>query len=291
MAATLRFYSEAFGFRNAGGQGIWGETIKIQGLSPDSRAMMWWMLGEQPFFQFEIFQHSKPEQRLRPQGWRPCDLGWSRMGIAVADYDAALAAIAAWGIGLTGEGAAHDGSRRCAFYDPFIGAIVEVREAKGASGPSVIYGAASVSDLDAARHYYGELIGLELGDLDELHQPEDEALWGLGGAKREGFIARAGDVTLEILRYDDPQGKPRRADHRASDQCMFNAAFGSRERSDVEQVIDRLRAAGVQQMQVLQTEDLLASYVNEPERETEFSVIPRELDAILGFEALTPFFA
>jgi catechol 2,3-dioxygenase-like lactoylglutathione lyase family enzyme len=290
MAGTLRFYSDAFGFRNAGGQGIWGETIKIQGLSPDSRAIMWWMIGEQPFFQFEIFQHTKPEQRLRPEGWRACDHGWVRIGIASADYDKSLAVIADYGMSLSGEGKGPDGARRCAFYDSFIGAYIEVREAKGASGPSVIYGAASVSDLDAARRFYGETIGLPLGDIAELHSPEDEALWGLPGAKREGFLVKSGDVVLEIVQYADPVGKPRRADHRASDQCFFNAAFGARERGPIAATLDRLRAAGVQQMQVLETPDLLASYVNQPERETEFSVIPVELNGILGFESPSDFF-
>lgn len=290
MAATLRFYSDAFGFQNAGGQGIWGETIKIQGLSPDSRAIMWWMVGAQPFFQFEIFQHTQPPQRPRPEGWRPCDHGWVRFGITVPDYDRALAGIAAFGIALTGQGTGPDGQRRCAFHDPFIGAMVEVREEKGSSGPTVLYGAASVSDLDAARQYYGELIGLELGELEELHEPGDEVLWGLAGAERDGFVVRSGDVKLEILRYDAPLGKPRPTDHRASDQCFFNAAFGSRELADVAATIDRLQAAGVEQMNIFRTPDLLATYVNQPERETEFSFIPKELDAILGFEALTPFF-
>ena len=289
MAATLRLYSDAFGFRNAGGQGIWGETIKIQGLSPDSRAIMWWMVGSQPFFQFEIFQHSKPEQRLRPEGWRPCDHGWVRFGIAVPDYDRALAILKDYGIAPEGQAGAA-GQRRCAFYDPWIGAMVEVREAPGAEGPTVIYGAASVSDLDAARHYYGEVIGLELGDLAELHQLEDEALWGLAGAGREGFLVKSGDVWVEVVRYDDPQGRPRPADHRASDQCFFNVAFGSRQRADVANALERLRVAGVEQMNVLESSDILAAYVNQPERETEFSVILPELDAVLGFKAQMDFF-
>lgn len=290
MAGTLRFYSDAFGFRNAGGQGIWGETIKIQGLSPDSRAMMWWMVGIQPFFQLEIFQHTRPPQRLRPDGWRPCDHGWVRIGVAVPDYDRALRGIADSGMALSGEGRGPDGARRCAFFDSFIGTFVELREAKGAAGPSVIYGAASVSDLGAARRFYGETVGLPLGDLEQLHRPEDEALWGLAGARRDGFIVQSGDVVLEIVQYDDPVGKPRRADHRASDQCFFNAAMGSREREEVAAALDRLRAAGVQPMNILETEDLLACYVNEAERETEFSVIPRELNVILGFEPVGDFF-
>jgi hypothetical protein len=103
-------------------------------------------------------------------------------------------------------------------------------------------------------------------------------------------VVRSGDVKLEILRYDTPQGKPRPADHRASDQCFFNAAFGSRQLIEVSALIERLQAAGVEQMNIFRTPELLATYVNQPERETEFSFIPKELDAILGFEPLTPFF-
>lgn len=289
MAATLRLYSESFGFRNAGGQGIWGETIKIQGLAPDSRAVMWWLLGTQPFFQFEIFQHSKPEPRLRPDDWRPCDHGWVRFGIGVPNYDAALAGLDEFGIALLGQ-AGTAGARKSAFYDPFIGAVVELRETPGADGPMVIYGAASVADLEGARDFYGNVVGLELGALEELHQPEDEALWGLAGAQREGFTAKAGDVSLEIVRYDDPAGRPRRADHRASDQSFFNVAFGSREIGEVADALARLRAAGIEQMNVLEKEGILSAYVNQAERESEFSLILPELDAILGFEPQADFF-
>lgn len=49
VAASLRFYAEAFGFRNGGGQGLWGNTIQVQGLSAEDSAMMWWMVGAQDF--------------------------------------------------------------------------------------------------------------------------------------------------------------------------------------------------------------------------------------------------
>lgn len=290
MAATLRLYSEAFGFRNAGGQGIWGNTIGIQGLPPEARATMWWMVGAQPFFQLEIFQHTNPPQRPRPQGWRACDHGWVRFGVFVADLDAAIASVRSHGLELSGDGRGPDGSRRCALFDPYIAAFIELREKPGLEAAEVIYGAASVSDLDRAKEYYRDVLGFELGPIEELHTPEDEALWGLAGAKREGFIVRSGDVLLEILRYDDPAGKPRPADHRASDQCFFNAAFGSHERSEIAGALARVQASGTGSVNVLEKAEVLAAYINEAERESEISFIDPAMMEAFGFMPATPFF-
>lgn len=60
MPGTLRLYSEALGFRNGGGSAVWGKTIGVQGLGPESRALMWWMIGADDFFQLELFSHSVP---------------------------------------------------------------------------------------------------------------------------------------------------------------------------------------------------------------------------------------
>jgi len=289
MAGSLRLYAEAFGFRNAGGQALWGETIRIQGLPPSSRAIMWWLVGAQPFFQLELFQHSRPAQRPLPEGWRPCDLGWVRFGVAVADFDAALVAIVGNGLALTGRDGGR-GARRCAFRDPFVGCMVEVREAPGGAGPALLYAAASVSDLAAARHYYGEVLGFPLAPLETLHTPEDEALWGLAGARREGFVADTGQVRLEILCYANPRGQPGRLDHRASDQGFFNVALGARDVAEVRAAIAGLRAAGVEPERVYDTGELLAAYVNAPEREVEVCVVPAALDAVLGFAPAAPFF-
>lgn len=291
IAATLRLYNEAFGFENAGAQGLWGQSIKLQGLAPDSRATMWWMIGSQDFVQFEFFQHTRPAQRLRPEGWRPCDHGWVRLGIGTPDYDRALKKLAEFDIAPIGQDKGSDGQRRCAYYDPFFGAVVEVREDREAVGPTLFYAAASVSDLEGARRHYGETLGFELGDLSELHQPGDEALWGLAGAKRDGFVVHSGEVKLEIVRYESPQGKPRRADHRASDQCFFNVALGSRSYEEVERAFERVRAAGdMHQINTLAEGELLVVYVNDPEREMELVVAPKALDDSIGFVSKGPFY-
>src|SRR3954469_13691410 len=90
LAGTLRLFTDAFGFQNAGGQGLWGKTIGVQGLAPDSRAIMWWMVGAQEFFQLEFFHYSKPAPRPKRADWTPADHGWGRFGLAVSDFDRAM---------------------------------------------------------------------------------------------------------------------------------------------------------------------------------------------------------
>src|SRR5262245_21221991 len=87
IVATLRLYSQLFGFSNAGGAPAWGDNLQVQGLGPDSHMMMWWMVGADPFFQLEFFTHGEPAQRPLRADWRPSDHGWVRFGIAIEDFD------------------------------------------------------------------------------------------------------------------------------------------------------------------------------------------------------------
>ena len=45
IVATLRLYSQLFGFSNAGGAPAWGDNLRVQGLGADATMMMWWMVG------------------------------------------------------------------------------------------------------------------------------------------------------------------------------------------------------------------------------------------------------
>ncbi len=192
---------------------MWGDTMKVQGLAPDGCALIWWMVGRQPFFQLEFFHHTKPALRTLPTGWRPCDHGWLRFGIFVPQFDANLAALVAHGIKPCGEMTDMEGRRRFAFIDPFVGAAVEIIEDldTSAAGPAFAYATSSVSDLRLARAYYRDTLGLQIVSLDELHAPKHELLWGLPGARREGFLVRTNDRLLEIVRYDNPAGRRARA--------------------------------------------------------------------------------
>src|SRR5262245_66692964 len=88
LARAVRFYAEGLGFRRAGGRLLWGPGLaRVQGLGEDAAAALWWLVGAQDFVQLELFAHSQPRGRARAPGWRPCDLGWTRVAIGVEDLD------------------------------------------------------------------------------------------------------------------------------------------------------------------------------------------------------------
>jgi catechol 2,3-dioxygenase-like lactoylglutathione lyase family enzyme len=294
IPGSLRLFSDVIGFSNAGSQGLWGNTIAVQGLPADSRAVIWWLIGADPFFQLEIFQHTRPAQRALAADWRPSDNGWVRFGVRVDDFDRALAGLASMEISPICPPQKGTDGHRVAFRDPFVGTIVEVMErlpAKGDSdlGPQIAYVTSSVSNLAAAHTFYGETLGLKIEALDLLHQPEDEKLWGLGGAKRDGFLVRLGGVVLEVVCYREPLGRSRPADYRVSDQGLVNVALGSRDASLVSATFDRVRAAGYVPPSIFAAGGIVWGSLTDAERELEFGSIPIELDAALGYMKAAPF--
>jgi catechol 2,3-dioxygenase-like lactoylglutathione lyase family enzyme len=299
LAGSIRLYSEAFGFVNAGGQVLWGELIRVQGLEPSARALMWWLMGRQKFFQLELFQHTQPVPRPLRADWRPCDHGWVRLGFAVRDFGRALAALQANGVSLLAPPMTANGLRRAAFRDPYIGVIVEVMEdGKGLTGyehtwsgdgPAVVYATSSVSDIESARTHYRDTLGFELEPIELLHAPAHEALWGLSGARREGFLVRTGDTRLEIVEYHDPVGRPRPADYRTSDQGIVNAALGTRDVATVAAAFERLAAVGLEPPHTVTGPDVLGGYIIAPERELEIVALPESMDAVLGLVPSVPF--
>jgi catechol 2,3-dioxygenase-like lactoylglutathione lyase family enzyme len=173
MTATLRLYSELFGFDNGGGGVSWGDIARVQGLEPDAYWMRWWMVGGQPFFQLELFHHGHPKQRPLPENWRPCDHGWVRFGIAVNNFDRVVSGLQRRSIPVLGTAGA-PGKRHLAFRDPHVGVILEIMEGAATSCPAVIYAASSVPDVARARYLYQGVLGAEIQPLELLHEPEDE---------------------------------------------------------------------------------------------------------------------
>ena len=299
IPGSLRLYSEAFGFRNAGAQGLWGPMIGVQGLDPSSRAIIWWMVGAQNFFQLEFFSHSHPAQRpIRPD-WRASDHGWVRFGCATADFERAVAVLTQHRVKLSATLRDSNGLRRSAFRDPYVGTFVEIMEdgpdiaghsgPLAKDGPCVVYATSSVSDLSSAEVFYRDVLGFEIAPIDLLHAPEHEKLWDLASARRDGFLVKAGMVYLEILHYEQPAGRPRPADYRSSDQGLVNVALGSRCVSEIAQAFERMQNAGYVPPYKVDTGTILAGYITDPERELEFMGLPHEIDRFVGFEATQPF--
>jgi catechol 2,3-dioxygenase-like lactoylglutathione lyase family enzyme len=288
LAGSLRFYHELFGFENAGGNAIWGDIMRIQGLQPDARSLMWWMVGGVPFFQLEFFHHSKPRQRSLPPDWRPSDHGWVRFGIAVSNFDRVVSGLKDWEIAALSAPGGAAGRRRVVFRDPFVGAVIEVIESTARTCPSVTYATSSVADLSAARHFYGKVIGCALEPLERLHAPADEALWGLPGAVREGFVVRFGAVDVEVVEYRSPLGRPR-PDRQISDQGIMNIALGSRDLAVMKKLLDRIRDAGHAPTCVYERDSTLGTYIVDSGCELEILSAPEQYDGALGFKPAGPF--
>lgn len=289
IAGSLRLYSEAFGFRNAGAQALWGTSIGIQGLDHSARALLWWMIGAQPFFQLELYNHSNPVQRPLAEDWRPCDHGWVRFGVGVGDIAICQSVLKDHSIDILGK--ITDGiGTRLAFRDPFLGVIIEVREVPNLKGPHIIYVTSSVANIDRARDYYGNILSLRLVEMDAKQTAASQALWGLDGAKSDGFLVDAGDIFLEIVEYQEPRGRPRPSNYRGSDQGIVNVGLGARQKAEVAAAYGRLAEAGFHPVKTVEKGEFMTGYITDPGHELEILSVPEQLDAAFGFNPATDFF-
>lgn len=295
LPATVRRFIEVFRFADAGGDVLWGDWLaRMQDVGEDVLCSIWWLCSRQPFFQLEFFQHSvpvaSPEAALR----RPCDIGWVRVGVAVPDFDATLERLAGVGIETLTEPREFEGGRRVAYRDPDVGVIIEILE-EGAVGPpqervfnvdpTVVYAALSVSDLGEATRFLAEVVGFAELDPDALHRDEMEALWGLENARRErAAFAGGGGIAVEVVQYEDPTPAPRPAGSLIVDHGFSHAAFGFRDRSDLDAMAMRLEADGRRFTVPLGDPPAAATYLYGPDRiPLEILAMPRERDGVFGF--------
>ena len=253
---SQRWYRDIFGFQESGGTSLFVPLLgseRVQGV-PGATSVCWWLMDSQDFFQIELFQFSKPVPKSLPEDWRPCDIGYSTIGIHVADFDATLDRLDRRRVRLLSDPIGQPGSRRVCVRDP-DGVLLEVMEDDPRSGAprsrphdvpvATRFVTLSVPDLEEARHTWVEVLGLtELPEF-ALHGPEHEELWGLSGAARESFVLRAGDLFLEVVRYLDPVGRPWPDGYRISDHGLLNVALGLRSFDALVDLVDACTAAGI----------------------------------------------
>ncbi|MBS1862914.1 MAG: VOC family protein [Actinobacteria bacterium] len=303
MAATIRLYSEAFGFADAGAHVFWGSYLgRIQGLGEDATCTLWWMVGRQARVQLELFNHVQPPQRPQPDDWRPSDLGWVRWGIALPDLDDALARLRRLGVDpATPAPLELEGGRRICIRDPGTRVYLElmeegpgfpggIRPRQNSLAPAIVYAAVSVADLEHALAHYVGVLGLRREEDLVLHPPGSEALWGLDGARCRSAVLRAGDGYVELVQYEDPAPRPRPADHRLSDQGFMNAGFLATDRAQFEAIIARAAAAGIEpNLEPPDRVNTEAYLVDGEGILSELMLVPREFEGEYGFLARTRF--
>ena len=254
LRLTERWFREGFGLQPAGGSRALMRgplAANVQGL-PRAASTCWWLLGQNSWFQLEMFQFERPIAKLMPADFRPCDIGYTRIGIWVDDFDVALNKLAELGSQPLTEPHGEQGRRRACVRNP-DGVYVEIMEddplpefnrcGRRDCASAIRSVTSSVPQLSDAAAFFESGIGLKASTV-ALHTPEHEALWGLAGAITESRLFDGGEVLIEVVHYLDPLGKPRPDDYRLSDQGILNIAFGARRKQDFNAVYRRAEAFG-----------------------------------------------
>ena len=294
MPRAVQLYCEALGCRKAGSLVIWGDFLATLQRLPDPAAALWWLIDRQEFVQLEVWGYTRPVPRPLPLDWRPSDIGYTRLAFHVDDFDAVLARIPAVGAAPVTDPQGPAGDRRVCLRD-HDGFIIEIMERDPLAdvrpprwpeaGCAVRAVSLSVPDLDKARRFWVETLGLEAVDPALLHTPAMEALWGLPDARAETLLLRAGDQLIEIQRYADPEPRPRPPGHRLSDVGILNVALGYRTREAFTAAFTRLIANGYSaNVQPNDEGPFTSSYVNDDQGfSLEMFYCAEEVDEYLGF--------
>jgi catechol 2,3-dioxygenase-like lactoylglutathione lyase family enzyme len=249
------WYRRALGFL-AGGErrSREGEMFAAVPGLPDAAFDVWCLVGRGSFLQIEMFEFGRPRMRPRPAAWRPCDIGYARIGVHVPDFDGTLDRIARIGGEPLTAPLGNTGRRRVCVPDP-DGIYVELMEdhpladaAPSASGdgdlPAIASVTLSVPSLSAARAFWVDVLGCEEMGEAALHDPAHEQLWGLAGAERSSMVVRSGDVALEFVQYASPAGRQRPAGFLISDQGILNVALGTTDYAAFAEAYERAVAHG-----------------------------------------------
>ena len=255
MDETVAFY-EDLGYKQAGGTDhLRGWVVsKIQGYE-GVRGSLRWMNDGSPEFQLELFRYENPPARPMARDARPCDIGYRRMGIWVANFDAILARLEAGGTHFVSEPRAYAGGRRACITDP-NGVYLELMEhdignplagqSRAAEKGSPVRTRTltlSVPDLKRAERYFEGLLGMDRVD-GKLHTPDMEEMWGLEGAETRTTLLGCDDFLLELVEYLSPRGRARPSDERIGDAGIWHFAFWFRKGRYVKQAYREACRAG-----------------------------------------------
>jgi catechol 2,3-dioxygenase-like lactoylglutathione lyase family enzyme len=250
---SAHWYRETFAWRSSGevreNEGaIWA---KVPGL-PEAKFSVWWLVEQPRFFQVELFEFQRPRMRLQRADATVSDIGYTVIGMHTPNLNAVLERLMCTGGVLMSEPLGSPGERRVCVRDP-EGTVIELMEddpfgrgrQEGDTALATVNSVRlSVSDLDRAYRFWVEALGVAEARGTKLHVEDHERLWGLEGSRSASVLLNAGNVLVELVRYDRPKGRPRPAGYLLSDQGILNVAFGTTERAKFDAVFSRAEAAG-----------------------------------------------
>jgi catechol 2,3-dioxygenase-like lactoylglutathione lyase family enzyme len=252
------WYANVFGLVKSGKTVFFPPaTARVQGI-PGAWEKCSWLIDQQDYFQLEFFQFWKPHSRLKPGGWRPCDIGYNMLGIAVTDFDQVLRNVAAFSSLEAPRAFGKAGERRACVADP-EGNLVEIYERDPLTliedadirvcrpeVPAVVRSIrVSVPSLEEARATFVDAMGLQVVEGFRLHNARDEAMWGLKGVKASSLVLRSANFLLELVEYSTPEPSPWPQGYSIKDQGFMNIAFGFRDRDDYDRSFARATRGGM----------------------------------------------
>lgn len=103
--------------------------------------------------------------------------------------------------------------------------------------------AVTVSDLERAERFYGDVLQFNLVEETEVSGKEYEQLYGVSGLRLRIARMRLGDQEIKLLHFLAPTGRPFPLDSRSNDHWFQHIAIVV---SDMTRAYARLRAANVQ---------------------------------------------
>jgi hypothetical protein len=302
--ALREWYANVFGLVKSGKVIFFPpSTSKVQGI-PGAWEKCSWLVDQQDYFQLEFFQFWRPRSRLKPADWRPSDIGYNMLGIAVNDFDQVLRNVCAFSARGAPTVVGEVGDRRACLTDP-EGNWLEIYErdpltlVDGANTevlrpevPAVVRSMrASVPSLADARQAYVEAMGLQELEGVELHSAQDEARWGLADAKASSLVLRGDNFLLELVEYESPSARPWPGGYSIADQGFMNIAFGYRDRGDYDRSFAQATRGGMTANgDVVDIGVFRVMYVNDPHGfSVEMLYARRPLWSVSGFNAREPY--
>ena len=302
--ALREWYANVFGLVKSGKVIFFPpSTTNVQGIAGAWEKCSW-LIDQQDYFQLEFFQFLTPRSRLKPDNWRPCDIGYNMLGIAVNDFDQVLRNVSAFSAIDPPASTGETGARRACVADP-EGNLVEIYErdplslVAGATAnilrpevPAVVRSIrVSVPHLEDARHSYVEAMGLQVVKDFKLHSADDEATWGLPDARAKSLLLRGANFLVELVEYHSPEPQRWPAGYRISDQGFMNIALGYRDTADYDRSFEQATREGMRPNgKVTDIGVFRVMYVNDPDGfSIEMLNARKRFWSVSGFNSQEPY--